>query len=283
MSFLFISDDIMSTTGYVNMTAEELRRLRKSILRRMERLAETHIRPVTQEGEKAWVHLRDVMTRIILQVKYPGQGLVFGLFVPEGAFVKCAGLNIISREYLELVSKYDWEKFGPAFMDALKEAERVLLSERRMIEAETEQARKRLQEEWIPMFVEDPEKVQNTINQLYKDWQPVAEDAKAVKPQFPDRMQPGESKASEALRRSGKEISWENIDEVISAENTYIREFEAVVMEHFGITPEIFDNPPPTIDQGISWWRRRLHLPEEHEGASRIRLEEQVIEDLVAE
>ena len=37
-------------------------------------------------------------------------------------------------------------------------------------------------------------------------------------------------------------------------------------MRHFGITPEIFEKPPPTIDQGIHWWRRRLHLPEEHEG-----------------
>ena len=140
MSFLFILD-IMSTTGYVNMTAEELRRLRKSILRRLERLAETHIRPVTQEGEKVWVHLRDVMTGIILQVGYPGQGLVLGSSCqrricevrgPEHHIPRVPGVSLQVR----------LGEVQPRLYGCPQKAERVLLSERRMIEAETEQARK---------------------------------------------------------------------------------------------------------------------------------------------
>ena len=117
---------------------------------------------------------------------------------------------------------------------------------------------------------------------MYKGWQPVAEDAKAVKSLFPDRKQPGESKVAEALKDTG-EVHYDAIDRAIETENVFIREYEGIVMRHFGITPEIFEKPPPTIDQGIHWWRRRLHLPEEHEGLARIRLEEQVIEDLVPE
>ena len=54
------------------------------------------------------------------------------------------------------------------------------------------------------MFIENPGQVQDRLNELYKGWQPVAEDAKAVKSLFPDRKQPGESKVAEALKDTGE-------------------------------------------------------------------------------
>ena len=63
------------------------------------------------------------------------------------------------------------------------------------------------------------------------------------------RKQPGESKVAEALKDTG-EVHYDAIDRAIEAENVFIREYEGIVMRHFGITPEIFEKPPPTIDQG---------------------------------
>jgi hypothetical protein len=276
MSFLFILDDIMST-GYVNMTAEELRG-------RLVRLATGQVRPITKLVADALVGLRALMIEIIMDARYPGKGITSMLFAPEWSYDVVDGYMILSKRMLDTITPVKWAQIGGDFTRALEEVEWAL-------EWAKDNKRPHFSDngefatltKWEEFFLRSEEEMENDLTHLYEEWEPTREEAKSVKTFFRCRMQPGESKASEALRRSGKEISWENIDEVISAENTYIREFEAVVMEHFGITPEIFDNPPPTIDQGISWWRRRLHLPEEHEGASRIRLEEQVIEDLVAE
>ena len=191
---------------------------------------------------------------------------------------------ILSKRMLDIITPGKWAQVGGDITRALEEAEWALEwakgNKRPYFSDNGEFA---TLTKWEEFFLQSDEEMENVLNHLYKDWEPTSEEARSVRTLFGNRVLPGESRVAEALRRSEKEISWENIDDAISAENAYMREFEAMVMEHFGITPEIFKKPPPTIDQGISFWRQRLHLPEEHEGRARIRLEEQVIEDLVAE
>lgn len=276
MRFLFLLDATMST-GYVNMTAEELRG-------RLVRLATGQVRPITKLVADALADLRALMIEIIMDARYPGKGITSMLFAPEWSYDVVDGYMILSKRMLDTITPVKWAQVGGDITRALEEAEWALEwakgNKRPYFSDNGEFA---TLTKWEEFFLQSDEEMENVLNHLYKDWEPTSEEARSVRTLFGNRMLPGESRVAEALRRSEKEISWENIDDAISAENAYMREFEAMVMEHFGITPEIFKKPPPTIDQGISFWRQRLHLPEEHEGYSRIRLEGQVRNALIAE